>query len=192
MISFKHFMMLFAVSLLIAACGSKNNGQSDTQTVSESNNTAESGEMTDASYVEQATFEDMSGNTVNISDFEGKVVLIDFWETWCKPCLAIFPTMQKLLEEYPDDFVVLAVNPGFADTEEDAKNFIAEHDYDFNYLLDTNNLSEKLNVQSIPFKVYVDAGGNFIKSNIGSYGEEEDYKALKSVIEEHKMQSAGE
>jgi len=192
MISFKHFMMLFAVSLLIAACGSKNNGQSDTQTVSESNNTAESGEMTDASYVEQATFEDMSGNTVNISDFEGKVVLIDFWETWCKPCLAIFPTMQKLLEEYPDDFVVLAVNPGFADTEEDARNFIAEHDYDFNYLLDTNNLSEKLNVQSIPFKVYVDAEGNFIKSNIGSYGEEEDYKALKSVIEEHKMQSAAE
>lgn len=184
--------MLLSLSLMIFACSSQDNSNSDTQTVSDSNSMAESGEMTEASYVEQATFEDMSGNSVSVSDFKGKVVLIDFWETWCKPCLAIFPTMQKLQEEYPDDFVVLAVNPGFADTKEDARKFIAEHDYDFRYLLDSNDLNEKLNVQSIPFKVYVDAEGNFIKSDIGSYGEDKDYAALKSIIEEHKLSSEGE
>jgi thiol-disulfide isomerase/thioredoxin len=188
---FKHGMLLLALTLMITACGSEDKQDPGTETVSESNNMM-SGEMTDAQYVEQASFEDMSGNTVSVSDFEGKVVLIDFWETWCKPCLAIFPTMQKLQEEYPDDFVVLAVNPGFADTKEDAQNFIDEHDYDFKYLLDSNNLSEKLSVQSIPYKVYVDAEGNYIKSDIGSYGEDEDYKALKSIIEQHKIQSGGE
>ncbi len=110
-------------------------------------------------------------------------------ETWCKPCLAIFPTMQKLLEEYPDDFAVLAVNPGFADTEEDARQFISEHDYDFNYLLDSNKLSEELGVQSIPFKVFVDAEGNYIKSSLGSYGADKDYQELKGIIEEHKSDS---
>lgn len=182
--------MLFTISIALIACGSGEN-ESETQQ-SQTDQVTEAGEMTDAQHVEQASFEDMSGDTVSVSDFEGKVVLIDFWETWCKPCLAIFPTMQKLLEEYPDDFVVLAVNPGFADTKEDAQKFIAEHDYDFNYLLDVNDLSEKLGVQSIPFKVYVDAQGNFIKSDIGSYGEEEDYKALKSIIEKHKLQASGE
>lgn len=183
----KHILLL-SLSFMIFACGSQDNQNSDAQAVSDT----ESVEMTEASYVEQATFEDMSGNTVSVSDFKGKVVLIDFWETWCKPCLAIFPTMQKLQEEYPDDFVVLAVNPGFADTKEDAQNFISEHDYDFRYLLDSNDLNEKLNVQSIPFKVYVDAEGNFIKSDIGSYGENKDYQALKSVIEKHKLSSEGE
>lgn len=191
MTTFKQAMLL-SLSIMMLACSSQDNSNSDARADSDSNGMTASGEMTEASYVEQATFEDMSGNTVSVSDFKGKVVLIDFWETWCKPCLAIFPTMQKLQEEYPDDFVVLAVNPGFADTKEDAQNFISEHDYDFKYLIDSNDLNEKLNVQSIPFKVYVDADGIFIKSDIGSYGENKDYNALKSVIEEHKLSSEGE
>lgn len=181
---FRYLLIIFSTAALLTACGSKNN-QSDTDQSSVAEQT-EPNEMKEADYVEQASFVNMSGDTVQVSDFKGKVVLIDFWETWCKPCLALFPTMQKMQEEYPDDFVVLAVNPGFADSEEDARNFIAEHDYDFRYLLDSNDLNEKLGVQSIPFKVYVDAEGNFIKSSKGSYGEEKDYKELKSIIEEHK------
>lgn len=140
----------------------------------------------EAEYVEQATFTDLEGDTVSISDFKGKVVMIDFWETWCKPCLASFPTMQKLQEEYPDDFIVLAVTPGFTDTEEDARSFAREHDYTFEYLMDTNKLHQDLGVQGIPFKVYVDAEGNFIKKAMGSYGPDEDYKKIKEIIEENK------
>lgn len=176
--------ILIVAGLLIAACSQESNQ-------SESGNTSSSKqqEMTDADYVEQASFVTVEGDSVFMSDMKGKVVLIDFWETWCKPCLAIFPTMQQLLEEYPDDFAVLAVNPGFADTPDDARNFIAEHDYDFTYLLDSNNLSDKLGVQSIPFKVFVDSEGNYIKSSLGSYGPEKDYQELKAIIEEHKSGS---
>lgn len=142
--------------------------------------------QTDATYVEQATFTDFEGDTVALSDFEGKVVLIDFWETWCKPCLASFPTMQKIQEEYPDDFVVLAVTPGFTDTQEDAEAFAKENDYTFKYLMDSDNLHRKLGVQGIPFKVYVDAEGNFIEKLMGTSGPRGDYKKLKKIIEEHK------
>lgn len=145
----------------------------------------------EAEYVEAAQFTTLQGDPVELSDFKGKVVLIDFWETWCKPCLAIFPTMQKLLEEYPDDFAVLAVTPGFADTREDAIEFKSNHEYDFNYVMDSGNLSENLKVQSIPFKVFVDAEGSYIKSSLGSYGSERDYKELKSIIEKHKKQTTG-
>lgn len=180
-------LLLSVIVILFAACSGENK-QAETEQVSTA---GENQELTDAQYVERASFVTMDGETVQTSDLQGKVVLIDFWETWCKPCLAIFPTMQKLMEEYPDDFAVLAVNPGFADTKEDAEKFIAEHDYDFTYLLDNNNLSEKLGVQSIPYKVFVDAQGNFITSALGSYGAEEDYKELKAIIEKHKAAADG-
>lgn len=137
-------------------------------------------------YVQQATFTDFEGNKVSISDFKGKVVLIDFWETWCRPCLASFPTMQKLQEEYPDNFVVLAVTPGFTDTQQDAQSFAQNHDYTFTYLIDSNNLHQKLGVQGIPYKVFVDSEGNFIKQSMGTAGPEGDYKMVKQIIEKHK------
>lgn len=134
-------------------------------------------------YVEQAAFTDLDGNEVSISDFKGKVVMIDFWETWCKPCIASFPTLQKLQKEYSNRFKVLAVTPGFTDTRKDAQTFANNNDYDFTYLMDSNNLHKKLGVQGIPFKVYVDAEGNFIKQSMGSYGPGEDYKKIKKIIE---------
>ncbi len=142
--------------------------------------------QTAAEYVQQASFTDLEGNEVPISKFEGKVVMIDFWETWCKPCLASFPTLDQLQKEYPESFVVLAVTPGFTDTAEDARSFAQEHDYDFHYLMDSNNLHQKLGVQGIPYKVFVDPDGKFIKEEMGSSGPQADYRKVKKIIEEHK------
>ncbi len=175
-----YFLLLF-LSVLIACSSSeepKRSSQASKSSTDEPQNKEE--------YVEQARFTDFEGDTVPLSKFKGKVVLIDFWETWCKPCLASFPTLQKLQEEYPDNFVVLAVTPGFTDTKQDAQNFAKKHDYDFNYLLDTNNLHRKLGVQGIPYKIFVDAEGHFIKESMGSYGPEEDYEKIKKIIEKHK------
>lgn len=145
--------------------------------------------QTTAGYVEQASFTSLDGDTVSVADFKGKVVMIDLWETWCKPCIASFPTLQKLQNEYPDNFVVLAVTPGFTDTIKDARAFSEEHDYNFTYLMDANQLHQKIGVQGIPFKLFVDAEGNFIKKSVGSYGPDEDYKKIKQIIEKHKKQA---
>lgn len=180
------------ILILLLAVGSFACGNSEEQPETKEPATEQSAEndttqhATDAEYVEQATFTDFDGDTVAVSDFEGKVVMIDFWETWCKPCLASFPTMQKLQEEYPDDFIVLAVTPGFSDTQDDAESFAEDNDYTFEYLLDSDKVHQQLGVQGIPFKVYVDANGEFIEKSMGTSGPDEDYKKLKKLIEEHK------
>ena len=74
--------------------------------------------------LQRASFEDIEGNTVQISDYEGKVLLIDFWETWCSPCLMVFPAMDSLRAEYGDRFEVMAVNTILADKPEDVANFL--------------------------------------------------------------------
>lgn len=173
-------MLPLLLAAVIAGCG----GGEDSESASQNEQTEP---QSTADYVEQATFMSLDGDTVSVADFKGKVVMIDLWETWCKPCLASFPTLQKLQEEYPGDFVVLAVTPGFTDTKEDARTFAREHDYDFTYLLDSNGLHKKVGVQGIPFKLYVDAEGNFIQKSMGSYGPDQDYEKVKEIIEEHKQ-----
>lgn len=174
---------ILPVLILGLIVGCSNSGNED----EEKQNEQQSESTTTAGYVEQTSFTSLEGDTVRVADFKGKVVMIDLWETWCKPCLASFPTLQELQEEYPDDFVVLAVTPGFTDTREDAQAFADEHDYTFEYLMDSNNLHQKVGVQGIPFKLYVDADGKFIQKSMGSYGPEEDYKKVKEIIEKHKQ-----
>lgn len=150
---------------------------------------AEPEAMNDTTAVEQATFVDLDGDEVALSDFRGKVVLIDFWETWCRPCLASFPTMQQLMEDHPETFVVLAVTPGFTDTPEDARSFAAEHEYDFVYLYDEYKLHEKLNVQGIPFKVFVDEEGTFVEMSLGTRGPKGDYEHAREIIMRHPAEA---
>jgi thiol-disulfide isomerase/thioredoxin len=168
---------------LIAACGAKKNDKQ--QDVNEKDS------LTAADYVEQARFTSLQGDSVDIAEFKGKVVLIDFWETWCKPCLASFPGIDSLKTAYPDKFEVLAVTPGFTDTEKEAQNFADNHNYDFTYLMDAQGLHKKLGVRGIPFKVYVDANGKFIDASMGSSGPTGDYNKIKEIIEKQSAESKG-
>lgn len=126
----------------------------------------------------------LDGTEVTLQDYVGKTVLIDIWETWCTPCLRSMPTLQKLVEDFPDDFVVLAVSPGYMDTTEQVREFVDNHDYDFEFLFG-EDLARDLNVQSIPFKVYVDPAGQYIESVMGTQGPEQDYEKTRKIIQQN-------
>ncbi|MCF6237622.1 MAG: TlpA family protein disulfide reductase [Candidatus Marinimicrobia bacterium] len=56
------------------------------------------------------TLTDIEGNQVSLSDFKGKVIIIDFWATWCGPCKMEIPSFIKLQDDYKDDLVILGVS----------------------------------------------------------------------------------
>ena len=167
---FKLFLVLI-LAISIQACGPKSSD--------------ESGDATYIDTIEEASFKSLDDDSrVNVSDFEGKVVLVDFWETWCVPCLQAMPTFQQVMEEYPDQFIVLAVSPGWSDTAEDIIRFKEEYQYPFVFVIDDTEVSTKLEITGIPYKVFIGPNGEYISTELGAGGHQREYTKIVGVIEE--------
>ncbi len=128
----------------------------------------------------QFALQDFSGNTVSLADLKGKVVVADFWATWCEPCKASFPGMQMAVNKYKDDPDVKFV---FIDSWESKKpdemlkgadEFIKKNNYTFHVLLDTEDkVISNFGVAGIPTKFVIDPAGNIRFKSIGYEGNAE-------------------
>jgi peroxiredoxin len=101
----------------------------------------------------------LRGETFTLSQFVGKVVLIDFWGTWCPPCRESIPELQDMFKKYPaDNLVILSVS---SDQEEDKwKKFVEEHKMEWHQYIDLDkHVLLAYNVHSFPTYVLVDREG---------------------------------
>jgi len=95
------------------------------------------------------------GDRVTLSASRGKVVVLDFWATWCKPCLASMPRLDQLARAHPD-VVVLAIN---LDDPAGARALFEQRGYAMTSLADDGDTSERYGVTSIPHTVIIDRHG---------------------------------
>jgi thiol-disulfide isomerase/thioredoxin len=169
------FSFFLAAFVLISCAGKANPGENTADTGAQK--VAESNDQT--AILKTATFTDMEGNERRIAEYEGKIVMLDLWATWCGPCIGSFPALEKLSIEFADDFVVLAISDEDSDTVE---QFLNKKDFTFQF--GTNpELSQKLGVRSIPHKIFLGRDGSYLKTSVGSYGAEGDYAEIKKFIE---------
>lgn len=102
---------------------------------------------------------DLDGKSQSLSQYRGKVVLVNFWATWCKPCTTEMPAMQATYDKLRDKgFVVLAVN----ELEDDAKvrEHIKQHGHTFPVLMDRDNkVANQFGVFGLPVSVFIDEKG---------------------------------
>jgi thiol-disulfide isomerase/thioredoxin len=115
------------------------------------------------------TLQDVSGNTVSLESLKGKTVILDFWATWCGPCLASFPAMLKLKEKYAanSDVTIIFVNTwernvkSSGELKQRITDFLKAKKFDINPLLDEKGaVVDDFGIQSIPTKVVIDKNGN--------------------------------
>jgi thiol-disulfide isomerase/thioredoxin len=101
---------------------------------------------------------DLSGVKTSLDQYRGKMVLIDFWATWCGPCRMSMPLLAKVADENPNDLVLLAVN--LEEPPETVRGFIANQKVKGTILLDHEGSAGRLyHADSIPLQVLIDQEG---------------------------------
>lgn len=122
----------------------------------------------DAKPAPEFGLESVDGRTVTLSELSGKVLLIDFWATWCAPCREEIPMLNELEATYgPQGFQILAI----ADSTEDAEQvraFVDEHGMQYTNLLGTDDVAERYMVLGLPTAFLVDPEGRIVETFVGA------------------------
>jgi cytochrome c biogenesis protein CcmG/thiol:disulfide interchange protein DsbE len=119
-----------------------------------------------------------AADTLDLSDYRGKVVVLDFWASWCVPCRRSFPWMNEMQKKYADDgLVIIAVN---LDNEaSDAEKFLQQYPADFSIAYDHDRqLVQQYSVEAMPSSFLIDRDGSVIERHLGfKSGKISDYEA---------------
>lgn len=122
----------------------------------------------------------LGGGELTLSDYEGKVILLNFWATWCGPCVNEMPAFPRLLEKYGDDLAIIAVD--LQEDSETVADFIAEKGYDFPVVLDADGAIGSLYpTDGIPYTVVIAPDGTISDTSLGAGTAEvmiEEYSAM--------------
>ena len=136
------------------------------------------------------TLKDQYGNIHTLSDYKGKTVFLNFWATWCSPCRAEMPDIQKLYEEFQqeeEDIVILGVaapNLGREKSEEGIKGFLEENGYTYPVVMDTEaEAFQAYGINSFPTTFMIDKDGNVFGYIPGQLSEETMRDIIRQTVD---------
>ncbi|SFW89475.1 TlpA family protein disulfide reductase [Chitinophaga sancti] len=142
------------------------------------------------------TVTDVNGKKVSLADFKGKTIVLDFWATWCGPCVESFPAMQMAANRYINDpdvkFLFIYTWNNIPDLLNDGKSFLAKRNYTFDLYLDPRNpdtkhsaAAEAFKIDGIPAKFIIDGKGKIRFKVSGFEGKAET--AAEEVVQMVEM-----
>lgn len=129
---------------------------------------------------------DDAGNSVSLSDFAGKPVVLNFWASWCTPCKNEMPHFDEMFKKYGDSvqFMVVNLTDGGRETVEKARAYVEEQGYSFPLFYDTNiDAARKYNTTSIPVTYFIDADGNATARANGSITAATLEKGIEMILQ---------
>ncbi len=164
--------LTFMTAILLASCSGSSSAKS-------SNRASD-----DRKPAPDFTLQDANGNSVKLSDYRGKVVLLNFWATWCGPCTVEIPWFVEFEQQYKSKGLEVI---GVSMDEEGwpaIKPFVAEHKMNYRVLLGTDSVSDLYGgIDSLPTTFIIDRNGKFAFSpHIGLAGKDEYLNEIQTLL----------
>ncbi len=173
----KNFLTLL-VFLIVLGCG-------EAEANSEQNKKDGKIGLAKSNIAPDFTLNDLQDSTHTLSEYRGKVVLVDFWATWCAPCILEVPGLVKLYNEYKEKgLVILGMS---LDTDQKRlRNFVAKNKVEYPVLIKARAVSALYAVRAIPTAYLIDKNGKIVEKFIGykkGYKEKKIIELLKKENE---------
>lgn len=169
---FRIVILCLLAALLLCACGSQTEEKS--QSVS--------GPVQEGDTYRDFTVPLADGGSFTLSEQEGKVVLLNFWATWCGPCVGELPAFPRLIERYGDKLSLIAVNSG--ESEVEVRQFLKANGYTFPVGLDPKGtVSNLYPTDGIPYTLVIGPDGKVAHIQLGAEDADSMYNAYAKMID---------
>ena len=136
----------------------------------------------------QLTLKDLKGNSVRLNDYKGKIVILDFWATWCSWCIKSFPAMQQAIDKYAHDenivFLFIDIGEDYNRVEGKIRKIMESNNYSFHILLDPKDAADNgFNIPGLPTKIVIGPDGNIRFRNIGFNNDSQLLEEIDLLVE---------
>ena len=130
------------------------------------------------------TVYDVDGNKVNLFDFKGKPIVVNFWASWCPPCKREMPDFNEVYKEYKNEVVFMMIDlvDGIRETKDKGQKYVKEQGYEFPVYFDTDqDAAYKYWIMSIPTTIFINSEGNIEIGYQGAIDKETLVNGIKSI-----------